>query len=263
MNKSADRTNRLKVLVVDDDEAFSGAVRYALEASGPFDIRCVDTGETAVETLQRERFDIVFLDYRLPGISGLDVLQWMGEKSIDVPVIFVTAVGPNDVAAEAVRLGAYEYIRKEHLELGHLGLMIEGVRERFMYRRQKERWRAFDKDRENSLVAIEMFHGTLASMARIVYTSLSAAERMLRERESRIRSYVTEPDSQPLTEAFAALDREYRTISASVESVLEVANVLHGSFADADYAHKIHDELHRNLGSSQRPGIPPMDPKDV
>lgn len=262
MNSTADDMGYRKLLVVDDNEEFCVAVGDALVATGRYDIRSVDSGESAIQALQEEQFDVVLLDYRLPGISGLGVLRWIGEQKIDTPVILITAVGSDDVAAEAVRLGAYDYVRKEYFEIDHIGLLIEGVYERYRFRQEKERWKVIEKERENSLVAIEMFHGTLASVARIVNTSLSTAARTMREHESRILPYVSERGKQPLAQVFAELNHEYRTISSSVKSVLEVANVLHGNFTDANYARKIHEALDRNLGGNPQAGFTPVGPKD-
>ncbi|MBM4162614.1 MAG: response regulator, partial [Ignavibacteria bacterium] len=110
MNTSNQNSEIRSLLIVDDDDSFRIAMKQILSSSGRYRVRSCESGESAIEALQQERFDVVILDYRMGGISGLNVLQWMHEQKIDTPVVMMTAAGSESVAVEAMKLGAYDYV---------------------------------------------------------------------------------------------------------------------------------------------------------
>src|SRR5512141_2033809 len=125
MNGSDQQAESRTLLMVDDDDAFRIAMKQALSAGGKYKVRSADSGEAAIESLLHDRFDVILLDYRMPGISGLNVLQWMHEQKIDTPVVMMTAAGSEGIAVEAMKLGAYDYVRKEQVEIEHIGILID------------------------------------------------------------------------------------------------------------------------------------------
>lgn len=244
------------ILMVDDDDAFRIAMKQALSSGGKYRVRSADSGEAAIEALQHDRFDVILLDYRMPGISGLNVLQWMHEQKLDTPVVMMTAAGSESIAVEAMKLGAYDYVRKEQVEVDHIGILIDGVYERYLFRKEKDRREAIEREREKSLVAIETFHSTLASIAQIVNNSLSMVSLNIQEHETKVRPYVSDEGQQRLAQVFADLKQEYSVIASAVKSMLDMANVLHGNFTDANYTQRLHDMLNGNLKSAQGRQVP-------
>ena len=84
MNAAGNNLDVRTLLMVDDDDAFRIAMKQALSAGGKYRVRSADSGEAAIEALQHYRFDVILLDYRMPGISGLNVLQAF-RPSIETP----------------------------------------------------------------------------------------------------------------------------------------------------------------------------------
>jgi CheY-like chemotaxis protein len=261
MNAAGHSTDIRTILMVDDDDAFRIAMKQALSAGGKYRVRSADSGEAAIEALQHDRFDVILLDYRMPGISGLNVLQWMHEQKLDTPVVMMTAAGSEGIAVEAMKLGAYDYVRKEQVEVDHIGILIDGVFERYLFRKEKERREAIEREREKSLIAIETFHSTLASIAQIVNNSLSMVSLNIQEHESKVRPFVTDEGQQRLSHVFADLKQEYSVIASAVKSMLDMANVLHGNFTDANYTQRLNDMLNGNLKTAQQRGVPSTFPK--
>ncbi|HCA81262.1 MAG TPA: hypothetical protein DEP53_16150 [Bacteroidetes bacterium] len=251
MNAGGQSVESRTILMVDDDDAFRIAMKQALSAGGKYRVRSADSGEAAIDALQHDRFDVILLDYRMPGISGLNVLQWMHEQKLDTPVVMMTAAGSESIAVEAMKLGAYDYVRKEQVEVDHIGILIDGVYERYLFRKEKDRREAIEREREKSLIAIETFHSTLASIAQIVNNSLSMVSLNIQEHESKVRPFVTDEGQQRLGQVFADLRQEYSVIASAVKSMLDMANVLHGNFTDANYAQRLHDMLNGNLRNAQ------------
>ncbi len=111
---------RFRVLVIDDDPS----IREYLEALATrqgYDVFAVEDGESALETLQETRPDIVTLDVVLPGMDGLETLRQIKERLPDVPVVMLSGHGQAPTIVEAMRRGASDFLRKpfevEELEL--------------------------------------------------------------------------------------------------------------------------------------------------
>jgi DNA-binding response OmpR family regulator len=254
MNATPHMIEPRTLLMVDDDDAFRIAMKQALSAGGKYKVRSADSGEAALELLQQDKFDVIVLDYRMPGMSGLNVLQWMFEQKLDTPVIMMTAAGSESVAVEAMKLGAYDYVRKEQIDIDHISILIDGVIERYLFRKEKERREIFEREREKSLIAIETFHSTLASIAQIVNNSLSMVSLNIQEHETKLKPFVRDDGHRKLSEAFAGLKQEYSVVSSAVKSMLDMANVLHGNFTDTNYTEKLQAILNGNLKSVQERG---------
>ena len=99
------------VLVVDDDEGMRDTLTAILKRQ--YRILTAATGEEGLAVLKREDVDLVLLDVRLPGISGLELLTIVKENYSLVEVIMVSALSEVEVAVRAMKQGAYHYITKE------------------------------------------------------------------------------------------------------------------------------------------------------
>jgi len=96
------------VLVIDDDDAVRTSLNAVLETAG-YNVTSAASGEEGLSLLEKAVFDIVLCDFRLPGLSGLDVLEQSGGR---VPFILMTAFGASDIAMEAFKKGVFDYISK-------------------------------------------------------------------------------------------------------------------------------------------------------
>lgn len=100
-----------KILIADDDENIVYAFRKTLEPKG-YKVVSAANGNEALERLQREKPDTLFLDIAMPGIDGLSVLEKLKAQGFDLPVIVITGHGTMQTAIRAIQLGAYEYLIK-------------------------------------------------------------------------------------------------------------------------------------------------------
>ncbi len=98
------------VLIVEDEAIVRESLRDWL--SDYYQIVTAETGEQALELIARQDFDIVLLDVRLPGMSGMRVLRHLKETRPGVDVIVVTAYPSVPLAVEAMKLGAVDYLVK-------------------------------------------------------------------------------------------------------------------------------------------------------
>lgn len=100
-----------RILVIDDDLAILNLLENLLAGEG-YEAVMAACGREGLVALQKDKPDLILLDVQMPGMSGFEVLTKIRELHSDVPVIMVTAYGSEDVAAEALRLGADDYIAK-------------------------------------------------------------------------------------------------------------------------------------------------------
>ncbi|MBI3911228.1 MAG: response regulator [Armatimonadetes bacterium] len=100
------------ILIVDDEENIRETMRFALEAVG----HRVETAASGAEALEEfgsgEGWDLVLLDQRMPGVEGLEVLRRIRERDPAARVIMVTAYGTIELAVEAMKAGARDFLRK-------------------------------------------------------------------------------------------------------------------------------------------------------
>jgi len=100
-----------RVLIVDDEEIARISLAEILRLEG-FDIQTASGGQTAVELLHSEHFDVMVLDLKMPGMSGIDVLKAIVDTLPDLKVIVLTAHGSMDTAIQALRFRVHDYMLK-------------------------------------------------------------------------------------------------------------------------------------------------------
>ena len=124
------------ILVVDDDPYIQEALGDRLESLGYRVARASD-GKRALELIDHQDPQMVFLDIEMPGMKGLDVLREIRAREKDFPVVMITAYGSVDLAVEAMKEGAYDFIPKP-FKANHIALVVEKAMERQRLRREKE-----------------------------------------------------------------------------------------------------------------------------
>jgi len=105
------RSEQAAILVVDDESSVTDLLSEDLAEEG-YICTTATTGEEALERLSVDNFDVMLLDLRLPGISGMDVLRKAKSKCPETVVIVITAIGDIHTAVETMKNGAIDYITK-------------------------------------------------------------------------------------------------------------------------------------------------------
>jgi DNA-binding NtrC family response regulator len=100
-----------RVLIVDDDKNLRYAFRRILDPE-LYEIDEAESGEEALKRLSEGAYSVVFLDLRMPGMSGLECLTRIQEIDNKIPVVIMTAFGTTELAIEAVKGGAYDFVLK-------------------------------------------------------------------------------------------------------------------------------------------------------
>jgi two-component system nitrogen regulation response regulator NtrX len=100
-----------KILIIDDEQAIRKALREILEYES-FTITEAEDGPTALKILEKETFDVIFCDIKMPRMDGMEALSKLKEKGVETPVIMITGHGNVETAVEALKKGAYDFIQK-------------------------------------------------------------------------------------------------------------------------------------------------------
>ena len=126
----------LNVLIVDDEPTYRIVLTQTLKGCGHTTEAC-ETGDDAISLLQKNKYDVVLLDYKMPGTSGINVLQWMYGMKMDVPVILITGYGSEEIALEAWKWGARDYFVKGKSDMSQLPELVLKVYKQVILERQR------------------------------------------------------------------------------------------------------------------------------
>jgi two-component system nitrogen regulation response regulator NtrX len=99
------------ILIVDDEPGVRSALGGVLRDEG-YDVDAVDSGESCLERLSRQAYDVVVLDIWLPGMDGLQTLTRMRERQIDTQVVIISGHGNIESAVRAIKMGAFDFVEK-------------------------------------------------------------------------------------------------------------------------------------------------------
>lgn len=115
-------SEKLKVIVCDDEAKMCSAIKIILDSFRPgvpalgveaeFEVRLAASGEELLSQMDSDPADLILLDYKLPGVSGLDILRRFSEEKREVSVIIMTAYANIETAIQATRLGAFDFLAK-------------------------------------------------------------------------------------------------------------------------------------------------------
>ena len=119
----------VKILVVDDERGVRESFEMILKIKD-YEVKTFEDGESAISTLKKDVFDMAFVDYKLPGMDGIEVLKKIKEIDPNIEVIIVTAYASESSHANAITLGALEYLRKPFLMEEIYELVERGLRKR-------------------------------------------------------------------------------------------------------------------------------------
>lgn len=117
-----------KILIVDDERSMRDVLSIMLKRAG-YDISVASDGDEAIARIEKELFDLVITDLKMPKVGGLDVLKAVKDASPDSVVLLITAFASAESAVEAMKLGAYDYLTKP-FQVDEVQLIIRNALEK-------------------------------------------------------------------------------------------------------------------------------------
>jgi DNA-binding NtrC family response regulator len=119
---------KLSILIVEDGKSQRDMLRDFLRSKG-YDVSEAERGDKALELVRKNYFDLLLLDYKMPGMDGMAALEEVKSINPEIDVIMMTAFGTIDTAVKAIKMGAADYITKP-IELEELIILIDRISER-------------------------------------------------------------------------------------------------------------------------------------
>jgi DNA-binding NtrC family response regulator len=119
-----------RILVIDDDRAVRRAFALSLEDTG-YELETAESGETGITKVQGSRYDLIFLDLKMPGMNGVQTLQEIRKIDMDVPVYIITAFHEEFVSQlkSAQQNGVQFELLRKPVDGKHLLMIVRGVLE--------------------------------------------------------------------------------------------------------------------------------------
>ncbi|HWQ09936.1 MAG TPA: response regulator, partial [Holophaga sp.] len=117
---------RKRVLLVEDEAGFRDVLQIGLEPAG-FDTEPAEGLTEAVEILTRQSFDAIVSDLRLKDGSGIDLLVWLKDHGMEIPVVIMTAFATTETTVKALNLGAVDFLTKTKNDIQELTKVLKGL----------------------------------------------------------------------------------------------------------------------------------------
>jgi two-component system, NtrC family, response regulator AtoC len=100
-----------RILIIDDDEGLIHFLSRFFQRKG-YEVTSCLSGKAAIEEISGKKFDLILLDYKMPEFNGIETLKKIRASQVKTPIIIMTAYGTTDLAIEAMKSGAYDYLVK-------------------------------------------------------------------------------------------------------------------------------------------------------
>jgi two-component system NtrC family sensor kinase len=127
----------MRILIVEDNRDHQYIIRKKIqEYREGAAVDTVQTVDEAQSLIEQKTYGAILLDYRLQGSSGMELMKWLRERDINVPVIMITNMEDVSLAVQAVKLGAYDYLCKNRESFDRLPLLIDKATEEFGLKRK-------------------------------------------------------------------------------------------------------------------------------
>jgi len=115
-----------KILLVEDDASIVGGLKKELQVEG-YEVAVAERGDKGLAQAKEQPFDVVITDLKMPGLSGLELVEQLHASKPKLPIILMTAFGTTETAIEATKLGAYDYLLKPFDMVELLDLVAKSV----------------------------------------------------------------------------------------------------------------------------------------
>ncbi|MCJ7803865.1 MAG: sigma-54 dependent transcriptional regulator [Desulfobacterales bacterium] len=125
----------MKILVVDDEALIRDMIKRGLSQMGGFSVEVAQSGPEAIEKMEKDVFDLVLTDLKMPEMDGLELLKTIKGTRPEIMVIMMTAHGSIETAVEAMKIGADDYITKP-IDFNDLLLHISKVQKESLLLRE-------------------------------------------------------------------------------------------------------------------------------
>ena len=120
-----DKVTDMRLLVIDDERSIRNSLKEILADEG-YEVDVAEDGATGCEMAEKEKYNAIFCDIKMPNMDGLEVLDRLNEEGVDSAVIMISGHGDIDTAVECIKKGAFDFIQKP-LDLNRILITIKNA----------------------------------------------------------------------------------------------------------------------------------------
>ncbi len=227
-----------RILIVDDDPALLQALPEALRLRmGALHIATFDSASAALEHLAREDYDAIVSDIKMPGMDGLALLERIHALRPETPTLLITGHGEHDLAVQALRGGAYDFIQKPIDRDYIVASLTRAVLTRQLRRQVEEQRRALERHAEELERAVTERTRELVEANRVKDAFLSIASHELKTPLTSLKglAQITRrrlaQGGQPEAVYLEKMERAIRRLETLVNDLVDVARIDSGKMA--------------------------------
>ena len=118
----------MKILIIDDERSIRNSLKEILADEG-YDVDVAENGVQGCSMVEKERYDVIFCDIKMPEMDGMEVLDKFNQKGIDAAIVMISGHGDIDTAVECIKKGAFDFIQKP-LDLNRILITIKNATEK-------------------------------------------------------------------------------------------------------------------------------------
>lgn len=118
----------MKILIVDDERSIRNSLKEILSDEG-YDVDVAENGVSACSMVEKEKYDVIFCDIKMPEMDGVETLTRLTEMGIDSAVVMISGHGDIETAVECIKKGAFDFIQKP-LDLNRILITIKNAKEK-------------------------------------------------------------------------------------------------------------------------------------
>lgn len=118
----------MKILIVDDERAIRNSLKEILGDEG-YEVDVAEDGAVALQMVEKEKYNVIFCDIKMPNMDGMEVLGKLTEMGIDSAIVMISGHGDIDTAVECIKKGAFDFIQKP-LDLNRILITLKNATEK-------------------------------------------------------------------------------------------------------------------------------------
>ncbi|MFH1403025.1 MAG: response regulator [Candidatus Altiarchaeota archaeon] len=144
----------MRIMCVDDNPADQKMIEHTLTRTldEEFLFHTSNTAQQLYERLESEKCDIILLDYKLGSDDGIEILKNLRERGDDTPIVFLTGQGSEEIACEALKYGAHDFLTKDQLKSARLAQVIKNIVKR---RKAEDEVKLYARELEEKIRMLE------------------------------------------------------------------------------------------------------------
>ena len=239
--------SKARILVADDEASYRMSVAMILNKSGLYEVDEATSGEEAINALNQVEYDLVILDHQMGEVSGLNVMQWFFEQKMQIPVIVLTGSGSDTIAVEMMKMGAYDYVRKDQLELSRFPVLVNTTLEGYRSRMERQRGGTLQGHTLQKSDVVSLLENTSASFSRSAEAVIGLIADEFDEYRKRVRPNLSPSTRSDVDRIMKNFQEQLKLVSLFTKTLADLALIARTQRGSNPQSQKGEDLIRRNI----------------